>query len=57
VRNIRTGAIINVPLRQLTNAGGLVAYGGFIGDAPKGSTISVYDAHGTLLGKPCPFGI
>jgi hypothetical protein len=57
VHNIRTDADVDVPLHQLTDTGGLVAYGGFIGDAPRGSTVSIYNADGKLLGKPCPFGL
>ncbi|MGI8666023.1 MAG: META domain-containing protein [Jatrophihabitans sp.] len=57
VRSGKTGSGVTVALHKLTGTGGLQVYGGFVGQAPKGSTVSIYDSRGTLLGKPCPFGV
>jgi heat shock protein HslJ len=51
------GGDVDVPLHKLKSTGGLQVYGGFIGQAPKGSTVSIYDSKGMLLGRPCPFGV
>lgn len=47
-----TGDEVELPIHPLEDAGNFSAYGDFVGDPPRGSTVSAYDRDGHLLGPP-----